>query len=158
MSRNNENDFRYSEKCYICNGEFTNSNYKVRDHCHRTGKYRGAAHTRCNIKYFNNRYLPVVFHNLRGYDSHIILKEAFEICGADKNINALPNSMQKFMTFNVGDVKFIDAFQFMASSLETLTKNLITKSTDKCDKFENMKLQFNADELELVCQKRFLPL
>jgi hypothetical protein len=147
MSKNNENNFRYSEQCYICNGEFTKSNYKVKDHCHRTGEYRGAAHTRCNINYFNNRYLLVVFHNLRGYDSHLILKEAFEICGTDKNIGAVPNSMEKFMTFNVGDVKFIDSFQFMASSLETLAKNLITKSTDKYEKFDNMQKHFNADEL-----------
>ena len=47
------------------------------------GKYRGAAHTRCNINYNNNRYLPVVFNNSNGYDSHLILKEAFEICGTD---------------------------------------------------------------------------
>jgi hypothetical protein len=47
--------------------------------------------------------------------------------------------MEKFMTFNVGDVKFIDAFQFMASSLETLAKTLITNSTDKYEKFDNMK-------------------
>jgi hypothetical protein len=104
MSRTNETDFICREQCYICNGEFTKSNYKSRDHCDRTGEYRGAAHTRCNITYYNNRYLPVVFHNLRGYDSHMILKEAFEICGTDKNIGAVPNSMEKFLTFNVGDV------------------------------------------------------
>ena len=66
--------FECAELCYICNGEFSKSNYKVRDHCHRTGKYRGAAHTRCNMNYTNNnRYLPVVFQHLKGYDSHIIL-------------------------------------------------------------------------------------
>jgi hypothetical protein len=139
ISKVDECNFKCDEQCYICNGEFTKSNYKVRDHCHRTGKYRGAAHTRCNINYYNNRFLPVVFHNLRGYDSHLILKEAFEICGTDKNIGAVPNSMEKFMSFNVGDVKFIDSFQFMASSLETLAKNLITTSTDKYEKFDNMK-------------------
>jgi hypothetical protein len=94
---------------------------------------------------------------LKGSDSHLILKEAFEICGTDKNIGALPNSMEKFMTFNIGDVKFIDAFQFMASSLETLAKNLITKSSDKYEKFENMKMNFTADELELICKKGFYP-
>ena len=86
-----------------------------------------------------NIYLPIVFHNLKGYDSHIILKEAFEICGTDKNITAIPNSMEKFMTFGVGDIKFIDSFQFMASSLETLAENLITDSTDNYEMFENME-------------------
>jgi hypothetical protein len=65
--------------------------------------------------------------------------------------------MEKFMTFNIGDVKFIDSFQFMASSLESLAKNLITKSTDKYEKFDNMNKYFNADELELVCKKGFYP-
>jgi hypothetical protein len=55
MSRKDMDIFRCMEQCYICNGEFTKSNYKVRDHCHRTGEYRGAAHTRCNINYYNNR-------------------------------------------------------------------------------------------------------
>ena len=71
------NHFR-AKTCYICEGAFTESNKKVRDHCHRTGNYRGAAHNACNINYFSNRYLPVVFHNLRGYDSHLIIKKAFE--------------------------------------------------------------------------------
>ena len=149
--------FKCAEQCYICLGEFTKTNDKVRDHCHRTGDYRGAAHTRCNINYFNNRYLPVVLHNLKGYDSHLSLKEAFEICGTDKNITAIPNSMEKFMTISIGDVKFIDSFQFMASSLETLAENLITKSKDKYEMFENMKKHFNADELELVCKQGFYP-
>jgi hypothetical protein len=61
------------------------------------------------------------------------------------------------MTFNVGDVKFIDSFQFMASSLETLAKQTNTKSIDKYEKFDNMKNHFNADELELVCQKGCYP-
>ena len=61
------------------------------------------------------------------------------------------------MTFGVGDVKFIDSFQFMASSLETLAENLITKSKDEYEMFENMKKHFNADELKLVCQKGFYP-
>ena len=68
----------------MCNGELTKSSYKVRDHWHITGKYRGAAHTQCNVNYYTNRYLPVVFHKLKGYDSHISLKEAFQICGTDK--------------------------------------------------------------------------
>ncbi len=127
------------EQCYICHGDYIKTKYKVRDHCHRTGKYRGAAHVRCNINYYNNKYLPIVFHNLRGYDSHIILKQAFEICGTDKHITALLNSMEMFLPMGVGDIKFIDSFQFMDSSLETLADNLITKSIDQNEMFEHMK-------------------
>ena len=109
--------------------------HKVRDHCHRTGAYRGAAHSKCNINYFNNRYLPVVFHNLRGYDSHLIIKKAFDVCERSDDINAIANSTEKFMTFSIGDIKFIDSLQFMASSLETLANNL--SSNNKNDKYEN---------------------
>ena len=98
-------DFKRAKVCSICGGAFTESNKKVRDHCHRTGNYRGAAHNACNINYFNNRYLPVVFHNLRGYDSHLILKKAFEIIKDGESINAIPNSGEKFMTFSIGNLK-----------------------------------------------------
>ena len=76
---------RKATNCYICKGAFTEANWKVKDHCHRTGCYRGAAHNACNINYFSNRYLPVVFHNLRGYDSHLIIKKAFEVVKGEEN-------------------------------------------------------------------------
>jgi len=58
--------------------KFTTDDYKVRDHDHLTGGSRGAAHNSCNLKYSWRHYkLPVIFHNLKGYDSHLILK-AFE--------------------------------------------------------------------------------
>ena len=106
MTANDENDFQKAKNCSICGCCFTKANYKVRYHCHRTGHYRGAAHNSCNINYFSNRYLPIVFHNLRGYDSHLILKKAFDVVGADK-IHAIPNSGEKFMTFSIGELKFI---------------------------------------------------
>jgi hypothetical protein len=88
--------------------------------------YRGAAHSKCNINYFTNRYLPVIFHNLKGYDSHHIIREAHKINQdiGQKDIKAIPNSYEKFMSFSIGDLKFIDSFQFMSSSLEKLAENL----------------------------------
>ena len=59
---------------------------KVRDHDHLTGKYRGAAHSCCNINYFSNRYVPVVFHNLRGYDAHLHIKEAYRLVIGDRSV------------------------------------------------------------------------
>ena len=64
--------------CYICKKEFNNNdkkNYKVRDHCHYTGKYRGAAHNICNLRYKVPKEIPIVFHNGSTYDYHFIIKE-----------------------------------------------------------------------------------
>ena len=98
----------------------------MRDHDHRTGQFRGAAHDKCNIKCFTNRYLTVIFHNLKGYDSHHIIREAHKINKdiGQQDINAIPNSYEKFMSFSIGDLKFIESSQFMSSSLEKLTDNL----------------------------------
>ena len=146
MSIEEEKEFGCATKCSICNEAFDKNNkkqYKVRDHDHRTGLFRGAAHSSCNINYFSNRYLPVVFHNLRGYDGHLIIQKAFSVCERKDDINAIANSNEKFMTFSIGDIHFIDSFQFMASSLETLATNLLSENpNDKYENYTNMKKVF----------------
>ena len=65
-----------AEKCHICLKEFNDrKNKKVRDHCHYTGLYRGAAHNNCNLKYRIPDHIPIVFHNLSGYDAHLFIRE-----------------------------------------------------------------------------------
>ena len=97
LSREETNMFYNAKCCHICNKAFKPKDKKVRDHDHRTGKFRGAAHDKCNINYNNNRYLPVVFHNLRGYDSHLIIKSAHDISEklTRTNFNVIPNSTEK---------------------------------------------------------------
>ena len=149
--------FRKSKCCHICKKEFTKDDRKVRDHDHRTGAFRGAAHSKCNINYFTNRYLPVVCHNLRGYDSHFIIRKAFEInekLGNNK-INVIPNSYEKFMSFSIGYLKFIDSLQFMASSLDKLVDNLYDKE-DKYKHFKSIKQNF-PNNYELLCKKGYYP-
>ena len=66
------------EICYICKKEFDKSDKKhckVRDHCHYTGKYRGAAHNICNLRYKIPKEIPLVFHNGSVYDYHFIIKK-----------------------------------------------------------------------------------
>ena len=67
--------FNKAMKCWICNKKFVRGDVKVRDHCHFTGRYRGAAHRICNFKYRKPYITPVVFHNLSGYDSHLFIKK-----------------------------------------------------------------------------------
>ena len=85
--------------CYICKKEFDNNdkkNYKVRNHCHYTGKYRGAAHI-CNLRYKVPKEIPIVFHNGSTYDYHFIIKElANEFEG---NFGCLGKNTQKYITF-----------------------------------------------------------
>ena len=73
MAIEDENNYQNSQDCWICNGKLGKE--KVRDHCHITGKYRGAAHSKCNLKLKIPKKLPIIFHNLEGYDGHIIFKE-----------------------------------------------------------------------------------
>ncbi len=60
------------------------------------------------------------------------------------------------MSFKINNLKFIDSFQFMSSSLETLAGNLYDNN-DKYINFNNMKREFNNEELELLCQKGYYP-
>lgn len=109
------------------------------------------------MNYFSNRYLPVVFHNLRGYDSRLIIKKTFDVVQGDEKINAIPNSGEKFMSFSRRNLKFIDSFQFMALGLEKLTESLKIKTGDPYAKFNNMKKFFSADAMKLVAQTGFYP-
>ena len=93
----NEN-FENSTKCWICDNDYTDNDVKVRDHCHITGKYRGSAHKDCNIKVKLNHKIPDVFHNLKNYDSHLIMQELSKF---NFKINVIPNGLEKYMSFSI---------------------------------------------------------
>ena len=125
--------------CYICKKEFDTidkKNYKVRDHCHYTGKYRGAAHNICNLRYKLPKEIPVVFHNGSTYDYHSIIKELVK--EFEGNFDCLGENTEKYITLSVPlkkeienknleityKIKFIDSFRFMSTSLSKLVDNL----------------------------------
>ena len=62
-----------TKNCYVCDKAIDNP--KVKDHCHITGKFRGPAHDSCNINYKVPKFIPIIFHNLEGYDSHLFIKQ-----------------------------------------------------------------------------------
>ena len=120
----------------------TIKNPKVRDHCHILGLYRGPAHKTCNTKLVIKPWItpiPIVFHNLKGYDSHLIMQQIHKITG---RLSCIPNNTEKYIYFSVGQLKFLDSFQFMASSLAKLVD-----ATDK-DDFKITRNSFNPQPIK----------
>ena len=166
MTEVDEQNFKTMDGCHICGEKYTDKDVRVRDHCHITGKFRGSAHQECNLKLRikpENIKIPVIFHNLRGYDSHFIMQQIGEIANKhgytnkkgekqDLNINAIPNNMEKYMAFMLGNhLTFIDSFQFMSSSLDKLVSNL-----PKDDLIYTSKA-FKGKRLNLMSQKGVYP-
>ena len=123
----------------MCKKEFNNNdkkNYKVRDHCHYTGKYRGAVHNIYNLRFKVPKEIPIVFHNGSTYDYHFIIKELVK--EFESNFECLGENTEKYITFSVPikkkienkdleityKIKFIDSYRFMSSSLSKLVDNL----------------------------------
>ena len=166
MTKENEEEFQKADECHICNKKYTADDIRVRDHCHITGKYRGSAHQECNLQLRLNPdkiKIPVIFHNLRGYDSHFIMQEIgaivkdYEYTNKDgkkcqMNINAIPNNMEKYMAFMLGNhLTFLDSFQFMSSSLEKLVGNLPKESLKYTSKM------FKGTNFDLMIRKGVYP-
>ena len=90
-----------AEKCHICLKEFNDlKNKMVRDHCHYTGLYWGAAHNNCNLKYRIPDHIPIVFHNLSGYDAHLFIKELGRRFNKN-DIGVIAENKEKYISFNV---------------------------------------------------------
>ena len=122
MSEKEQEQFKSSNICWICEKLIDDNDEKVGDHCHLIGKFRGAAHWSCNINLQLTKNVPVIFEYLRGYDSHFIFNELNIF---DVKIGVIPNRLEKkYMAFFLNKNKvFIDSVQFMNSSLEKLVKN-----------------------------------
>ena len=143
-----ENKYYEEQKeCYICNKFFCNNRNqklkfklykKVRDHCHFTGKFRGAAHSICNLHYKVPREIPVKTHNGSKYDYHFIIKELAEGFRGEE-FECLGENTEKYISFSVpikkeqdnnsGEtitykIKFIDSCRFMPSELSSLVDNM----------------------------------
>ena len=120
-TKKNNEDFENSTKCWICGNDYIDGDVKVSDHCHITKKYRGSAQRDCNVNIKLNHKISVVFHNLKNYDSHLIMQELGKF---NLKINIIPNGLEKYMSFSINNkLRFIDSFQFLSSSFDSLVKN-----------------------------------
>ncbi|XP_065664489.1 uncharacterized protein LOC136086141 [Hydra vulgaris] len=154
----NKKDFKAAIKCHICEEDLGED--RVRDHCHLTGKYRGAAHRDCNLKYRIPEFFPVLFHNLSGYDSHLFIKK---LLGG--KLSCIPNNEEKYISFSreikVGEsinkeektvdikreIRFLDSYRFMSSNLDALSKNL---TKEQC---KNIGESYSGNQLDLLLKK-----
>ena len=150
MTNEDEESFKEATHCHICEKKYRVDDVPVRDHCHVTGKYRGSAHQTCNLKLkisAENIKIPVVFHNLKGYDSHFIMNELGELIKKGEEnikINVIAQNAEKYMAFYIGKhLSFIDSFAFMSSSLDKLAGNLEDRDFIYTKDYFTYPIQFN---------------
>ena len=149
MTKKDHEDFENSTKCWICDNNYTDNDVKVRDHCHITRKYRSCAHRDCNSNVKLNHKIPVVFHNLKNYGSHLLMHELGKF---NLKMNVIPNGLEKYMSFGINNkLSFTDSLQFLNSSLDILVKNL------NKDYFKYLSQEFDNNILDIVKQKGFYP-
>ena len=153
--------FNKATHCHICEKPLEANT--VRDHCHLTGTFRGAAHNGCNLHYKVPKFFPVIFHNLSGYGSHLFIKN---LGTTGENISCFPNNEEKYMsftkeiivdTFNKDgkdidvkrDIRFINSFLFMTCGLRSLVDNL--------DEFPVLSKYLEGRQFELLRRKGVYP-
>ena len=167
FTEEDQKQFNKASDCWICREHLGND--RVRDHCHFTGRYRGAVHNSCNLKYRKPKNISVFFHNLSGYDSHLFIKKIGCTINKEENLKCIPKNEENYISFTKtlitgqytnkkGEVKnktfdivFKDSLKFMSSSLEALVNNLPK------DGFKNLLKYYTEEQAELLKQKGFYP-
>ena len=154
MTDQEEANFKNAKVCYAC--EEDSENDRVRDHCHLTGKYRGPAHSICNIKMRVPEFVPVLFHNLEGYDSHLFIKS---LGLSEGKIDCIPKTDEKYISFSKEvvietitdkegkehektlEIRFLDSLKFTLKSLDSLVGGL------RPDQFTTLEREMGTSEL-----------
>ena len=165
--------FRRSKVCWLCRGKFGEKSLsKVRDHCHYTGKFRGAAHQSCNLQFRRPKFTPVFFHNLQNYDAHLFVR-ALGLMDEVLSIKCIPNNNEKYISFSLKfelkrftkwdpkkeewievivkhEIRFLDSFKFTLAGLEGLVKNLSREDLKETTRFF-------GEKIDLVSRKGVYP-
>lgn len=124
ISEEQEEEFHHATTCCICEKRLSKD--RVRHHCHYTGFYLGPAHNRCNLQLKTKNIIPVVFHNLGGFDGHFLLRSFNR--QDYKTVKVLPNTAEKFKSFTLRmdgyEIRFIDSLLFLSSSIDKITQGM----------------------------------
>ena len=162
-----EADYNYTKRCYYCNDLLFKD--KVKDHDHLNGKYRGAAHENCNLQAKRVNFVPIFFHNLSGYDTHLFIKQLSGKLAAyndaiekynvinDENEKAydfkmLAKTSENYISYQFGCLRFLDSYRFLISSLDNLAKSLIDEDFKITRKYYP-----NEDDFKLLRYKGAIP-
>ena len=152
--------YKRSERCHICFKPFKENKPKVRYHCHYTGCYRGPTHMKCNLQYKIPSYIPIVFHNLLGYDAHLFIKELAASTDGVR-MGVIAKNKEDYISFSIKvevdrcidkngiekskkiELRFIDSFKFMSSSLDSLVNNLACGGNKFLDSRSIVRININ---------------
>ena len=169
FTESDEKKFRRAKECWICGRKFSFmerfSKETVRDHCHYTGKFRGAAHSSCNLRWRRTKKILVIFHNFTGYDNHLFIKSLGKIEGEisviarneEKHISVtkdiildrgekvgrsmIPCAPKDNEGIEKWQLRFSDSFSFMCGSLDSHVSNLRSVGEEK---FKFTKAHFSS--------------
>ena len=171
MTHNTTMRHRAATECYACGGCFTPDDYKVADHCHYTGRYRGAAHNSCNLRMATPKFVPVYFHNLEGYDAHLFVKN---LGVTDGSIKCIPKTEERYISFSKElvvdtvedadarqkkvkrELRFLDSFKLMSSSLNKLAGGLGIDDFTNLDRYYR-NAGYTTSQRGLLKQKGVYP-
>jgi hypothetical protein len=155
MSSDDELNFVNQNVCHICECNISNSE-KVRDHCHVTGEFLGAAHPECNVNRREKKKIPMFCHNFTGYDGHFLLQHL----GGDERITkleGLPYNTEKFRTIQMNSFTFLDSLSFLNGSLNELMNDLVKNKDHKFKILRQQKLYNTHEQKELLLRKGVYP-
>ena len=125
MTHEDEEDFKNNNVCRFC--EKIIESDKVRDHCHLTGKYRGPAHSKCNINVTQKQsnFTPFIFHNFSNYDCHLFFKKLVDKKKDKVDFDIIPKTNEEYIAVTYGCIRFIDSYRFLSSGLDSLVQTLV---------------------------------
>ena len=128
MTEKDEKDSGKNNICRFCENEIISD--KVRDHCHLTGKYRGPAHSKCNINgtQKQNNFIPFLIHNFSNYDCHMLFRNLVDEKNHKVKLDIIPKTNEEYISVTYGCIRFIYSYRFLSSSLDSLVKTLVDNS------------------------------
>ena len=158
MSVLDEQTFQDTTHCHICEESLEDEEDKVRDHCHITGDFLGAAHAACNLNRVVKKKIPMFCHNLTGYDGHFIMQHVGQIEGVTE-LKALPSNSERFRCITINSYELKDSASFLNASLNDLMNNLLQNKSHTFPIIDQLGLygKHEVEKKKLILQKGIYP-